>query len=315
MHKYIIKRILLMIPVMLGVIVIIFTLMYFAPGDGARVVLGTEASDEAIEQFREEWGLNDPYYVRLTRYIANILVGDLGISQRSNTPVIEDILVRFENTARLAFLSVFFGGILGIVLGIVSAVKQYSLLDRIASMIALIGIATPSFWLALMLILLFSVYLGWLPASGVQSWKNWILPVISMSLYESGYIMRISRSAMLDVLRQDYMRTARAKGQSEYKVIMKHGFRNALIPIVTILGLQICSLLAGAVVIESVFAIPGTGKYLYDSISARDFPAVQGAIIFAALLSVLINLVMDLLYGMIDPRVRTMYQSVKKEGN
>lgn len=312
MYRYILNRILLMIPVLLGIIVVISSLMYFAPGDGARAVLGPDATEEAVENYRQERGLNDPYIVQLLRYIGNVARGNFGDSYRTNAPVMDDILARFPNTAKLAVLSVFFGAILGIVLGVVSAVKQYSILDKIASMVSLVGIATPTFWLALMLVLLFSVRLGWLPASGNYGWKYWIMPVFALSIYEASFIMRMSRSAMLDVLRQDYMRTARAKGQKEFIVIMKHGFRNALIPIVTMIGLEICQLLAGAILTETVFAIPGIGKYCYDAIIARDYPAVQGAVLFSAILCVIINLLMDLLYGMIDPRIRSMYQRTRK---
>ena len=312
MYQYILKRVLLNIPVLFGIILVITLIMYFSPGDTARSVLGAEASVEAIELYKEEMGLNDPYIVQLFRYVGKIICGDFGVSLRSNAPVINDIAARFPNTAKLALLGVLFGVVLGVVAGIISAVKQYSILDRIASMIALFGVATPTFWLALMLVILFSVYLGWLPASGNYSWRHWILPVVVLGVYEASIIMRMSRSAMLDVLRQDYMRTARAKGQKEFIVIMKHGFRNALMPIVTITGLEICQLLAGAILTETVFAIPGIGKYCYDSIITRDFPAVQGAILFTAILCVFINLAMDLLYGLIDPRIRSMYQSGRK---
>ena len=306
---YILKRILLNIPVLFGIILVITLILYFSPGDAARAVLGPEASKEAIELYREETGLNDPYIVQLFRYIWKIARGDFGVSLRSKAPILNDITARFPNTAKLALLGVLFGVILGIVTGLLSAVKQYSPWDRIASMVALFGVATPTFWLALMLVLLFSVYLGWLPASGSYTWKHWILPVIVLGVYEASIIMRMSRSAMLDVLRQDYMRTARAKGQKESVVIMKHGFRNALMPIVTITGLEICQLLAGAILTETVFAIPGIGKYCYDSIISRDYPAVQGAILFTAIICVFINLAMDLLYGLIDPRIRSLYQT------
>lgn len=312
MYRYIIKRILLMIPVLIGIVAVVFTLLYFSPGDGARTVLGPDASEEAVQEWRESRGLDDPYLVQLGRYLKNVLLHfDLGESYRSGDPVIQDILGRFPNTIKLALLSVFFGGILGIVAGIVSAVKQYSIWDKIASMIALFGIATPTFWLALILVQFFSVKLGWFPASGIDGWKSWVLPVFSLSLYEAGMIMRMSRSAMLDVIRQDYMRTAQAKGQKQLVIIMHHGFRNALIPIVTVVGLEICQLMAGAILTETVFAIPGIGKYCYDSIVARDYPAVQGAVLFIAVLCVFINLAMDILYGMIDPRIKSMYQQRK----
>lgn len=311
MLKYILKRVLLMLPIMAGVIIVISAMLYFAPGDPARQALGQDASEEAVQEYREVLGLNDPFHIQLFNYVGKALRGDLGNSFRSGQPVINDILSRLSNTIKLALLSVFFGGVLGVLFGVISAVKQYSILDKLVSLVALVGIATPSFWLALMMIMLFSVHLGWLPASGVDGWKCWVMPVISLSLYESGFIMRMSRSAMLDVLRQDYMMTARAKGQEEWIIIFKHGFRNALLPIVTTLGVQICSLLSGAVVTESMFAIPGIGKYCYDSIVSRDFPAVQGALLFVAILCVLVNLIMDILYCLIDPRIKAMYGSGK----
>jgi peptide/nickel transport system permease protein len=301
-----------MIPVMIGIIVVIFTMLYFAPGDGARSVLGTDATEEMVRAYRDELGLNDPYFVQLGRYMYNVVFRlDLGISYRSRVPVIQDIMERLPNTALLAALACFFGGILGVVAGIVSAVKQYSFWDRACSAIALFGIATPTFWLALMLVIVFSVNLRWLPASGNYGWKYWIMPVISLSLWEAGMTLRMSRSAMLDVIRQDYMRTARAKGQKKFVVLTKHGLRNALIPIITVIGLEFCQLLAGAIVTETVFAIPGIGKYCYDAITMRDYPAVQGTVLFIAALCVVINLLMDLVYGLIDPRIKAMYQTKK----
>ena len=310
MSRYIVKRILLMIPVLIGVIVIVFTIMFFAPGDGAYIVLGPDASLEAVEVYREARGLNDPYAIQLFRYIYNVVFKfDLGKSYRSNVPVIYEILEKFPNTAILAVAGVFFGAVLGVAAGVVSAVKQYSIWDRVCVAVALFGIATPTFWLAMMLVILFSVQTRMLPASGIGSFKHWILPVITLSLYESGFIMRMSRSAMLDIVRQDYIRTARAKGQKETVVILKHVFRNALMPIVTVIGLEICVLLAGAIVVESVFAIPGIGKYCYDAILTRDFPAVQGSLLFISLLCVIVNLIMDLTYGLIDPRIKSIYNS------
>lgn len=315
MYRYIIKRILLMIPVLIGIIVVIFTIMYFAPGDPARVVLGQNASEEAVELYRESHGLNDPFPVQLVRYVGNVVFRlDLGESYRTQAPVIQEIVQRLPNTLMLAFLGVFFGTILGVVTGIVSAVKQYSIWDKIASLVAMFGIATPTFWLALMLILVFSVRLGWLPASGNYGWKYWILPTLSLFMYEGGLIMRMTRSSMLDVVRQDYMRTAKAKGQKKGVILMRHGLRNALIPIVTIIGMEICAFLAGAITVETVFAIPGIGKYCYDAITARDYPAVEGAVLIIAVMCVIVNLIIDLIYGMIDPRIRSMYQSKKKVG-
>lgn len=312
MYRYVIKRVLLVIPILLGLIFVVQLMLYFSPGDSARAVLGPEATDQQIQMYREAKGLNDPYIVQLFRYLNGVLHGDIGTSFRSNKPVLDEILARFGNTANLALLATLFGGILGIVAGVVSAVKQYKLLDRIVSLISLAGIATPTFWLALMLMILFSVKLGWLPASGYKGWESWVMPVFVLAFFEASIIMRMTRSAMLDVLRQDYMKSARAKGQKEFVVIMKHGFRNALIPIITILGLEFSNLLAGAILTETVFAIPGIGMYCYDAILAHDYPAVQGSVLFVAILCVGIILVMDLIYAFVDPRIKAVYQSIRK---
>ena len=316
MIKYIIRRLILMIPVLLGITIVVFTLLYITPGDPARTILGQEASDETVAQLRKELGLDDPYFVQLYRYIKNVVTKfDFGLSYRTHQPIIKEILSRYPTTLKLAGLSIITGGFLGVVAGVISAVRQYSLLDKIATIIALFGVTTPTYWLALMLIILFSIKLKLLPASGSYGYQYWIMPTIALALYESGMIMRMTRSSMLDVIRQDYIRTARAKGQKESIVIMKHAFRNALIPIVTIIGLEFTTLLAGAILTESVFALPGMGKYIVDSISSRDYPAVQGTVLFIGLICIVVMLIVDIIYGFIDPKIMSIYSNEKKRAN
>ncbi len=309
MLKYVIKRIISMIPVLLGVIVIVFTLMYVSPGDPAALKLGTEATPEAIAQLRAEMGLDRPYLVQLGDYILGVITRfDLGESYRTGAEVSAEIVGRIGITLKLAFISMAIGSVLGIALGILSAVKQYSFIDKIMTVFALFGISTPSFWLALMLILAFSVNLGWLPASGSYGLRYWILPCATLGYQAAGIIMRMTRSSMLESIRQDFVTTARAKGQTEGKIIVRHVLRKALIPIITAIGNQFCYLLGGAVLVESVFSLPGLGKYLVDGISNLDFPAVTSSVLVIALISVVVMLVLDILYSFVDPRIKATYQ-------
>ena len=313
MYKYIFKRVLMMIPVLIGMTIIVFTLMYFSPGDPVEILLGTEASQASKDALRADLGLDDPYIIQLGTYIKNaFLKFDLGKSYRSKLPVNQEILSRFPVTLRLTVNGVLIGIVLGIIAGIVSAVKQYSFLDKFATTVALFGISCPAFWLALMLVLIFSIKLGILPVSGSYGFEYWILPSLTLGLQTSGIIMRMTRSSMLDVIRQDYIRTARAKGQTEFVVVMKHAFRNALMPIVTVIGLQICIQLAGAVLTESVFALPGIGKYMVESINQRDYPSVQGTVLFVGVLCIMVNLIVDIIYAFIDPKIKSVYKTSKK---
>jgi peptide/nickel transport system permease protein len=314
LYKYILKRIVMMIPVLLGMTVIVFTLMYFSPGDPVEILLGTEATQESKDALRSELGLDKPYIVQLGSYIKKVFLKfDIGTSYRSKLPVSQEILSRFPVTLRLTVNGVLIGIVLGIVAGIISAVRQYSLLDKLATTFALFGISCPAFWLALMLVLIFSINLRWLPVSGSYGFEYWILPSLTLGLQTSGIIMRMTRSSMLDVIRQDYIRTARAKGQKESVVIMRHAFRNALMPIVTVIGLQICTQLAGAVLTESVFALPGVGKYMVESINQRDYPSVQGTVLFVGVLCIFVNLIVDIVYAFIDPKIKSLYKTSKRE--
>ena len=307
MLRYILKRILLMIPVLLGIVVIVFTLMYVGGGDPTISILGENVTPEAQAEIREELGLDDPYLVRLGNYLLDLLHGDLGDSYRSKRPVMDEILARYPTTLKLTFGSIALGIVVGVIVGIISAVRQYSLLDKIGTFISLFGVSAPSFWIAMMLVLVFSVKLNLLPATGSHTLACWVLPVVTLGLQCGAFIMRMTRSSMLEVIRQDYIRTAKAKGQSEFKIVISHAFRNALVPIITTIGIQICGFLAGSVLVESVFALPGLGKYVVDSVNYKDYPAVQGVVLFIAINCVIINLLTDIIYCFVDPRIKAQY--------
>ncbi|KAF5049777.1 Glutathione transport system permease protein GsiC [anaerobic digester metagenome] len=308
MIKYIIRRIFLLIPVLLGVSFIVFTLMYITPGDPARLSLGESASEEQVQELRDEMGLNDPYLVQYGNYIKKLVVNqDIGKSYVTKRPVMQELTAAFPATLKLAGLSVAFAVLLGVPIGILSAVKQYSWFDSITMILALVGISMPVFWLGLLLIILFSVNLGWLPSSGFSSFKYMILPAVSLGAQSVAIITRMTRSSMLEVIRQDFIRTAKAKGQIERVVILKHALGNALIPIITITGLQFGGLLGGAVLTETIFSIPGIGRLMVESIKMRDYPVVQGGVLFIAIMFSIVNLLVDLLYAYVDPRIRSQY--------
>ena len=305
MVRYIIKRILALIPVLLGVSFIVFSLLTLSEGDPARMIVGEMADEAVLEAVREELGLNDPFLVQYFNYIRRIVFeGDLGTSFQRRTPVIEEILRVFPNTLRLASLAVVVAVVVGVSFGIISAIKQYSILDNVISVVALLGVSMPIFWVGMLMILLFSVRLSWLPSSGFDSWRAMIMPVIALAAQSIAVLARMTRSTMLEVIRQDYIDTARAKGQSERVIIFRHALKNALIPIVTLVGLQFGSLLGGAILTESVFSIPGLGQLMIASIRARDIPLVQGSVLFIAVMFCVVNLVVDILYTFVDPRVK-----------
>ena len=300
MLKYIVKRLLWIIPVLIGVTIIVFTILDFSPGDPAYLALGDNATPEAVEAYRVEMGINGTYWERLGRTLGGLLKGDLGLSYRSRTPVLNELLVRFKVTFNISAWSIVLGIILGIFFGIISALKQNTLWDSLSTGCALFGISMPMVWL------------GWLPASGYgSSWKQMIMPVVALGVNSSATIMRTTRSSMLEVMRQDYIRTAKAKGQTYWAVVIRHALRNAMIPIVTVIGLQLGVLLAGSIVTEVIFSIAGVGKYLVDSMNARDYAAVQGCVLLIAFVSAILNLIVDIIYTFIDPRMKTMYESSK----
>lgn len=308
MTRYILKRLLMMIPVMLGVIIIVFTLLYITPGDPIDTLLGDEATPEAVAALREQLGLNGGYFQRLFSYIKNLLRGDLGICYSTKQPVMTRLMQTFPNSLKLAGAAVLIAVIIGLIMGIISAVYQYSLFDQIAMALAMVGNAMPNFWQGLLLMLLFALRLHMLPATGFTSWKHLILPAVTIGTSSAAAIARMTRSSMLEVIRSDYIVTARAKGQSELLVTISHALKNALIPVVTTIGMQFGHLLGGAVLTESIFAVPGVGKLMVDAIKARNYPVVQGGVLMIALSYSLVNLFVDILYAFIDPRIRSQYK-------
>lgn len=309
MYRYVIKRLLLMIPVVLGVSFIIFTIMYFIPGDPASNILGVGASPEAVEQLNEELGYNDPFIVRYVKYISDaVLRLDLGTSYQNKLPVTGEIAKRLPVSATLAFGSIMLSLLIGVPIGVLSAVKQYSLWDKIPTGLALLVAAMPAFIIGMLLMLVFSLELGILPVSGVtQGLKSYILPVISLGLPYGARQLRFTRSSMLETIRQDYVRTAKAKGASQKKTIWGHAMKNALMPVITVAGTSFGALLGGAIATESLFGLPGLGTYISDGIKLKDVPAVLGGIIVFALLFSLVMLAVDLSYAFVDPRIKARY--------
>ena len=309
MYKYIVKRLLMLIPVIMGVSFVVFFIMALAPGNTAKAILGEDATPEAIEAFNEKHGLNDPVPVRYVNYMLDLLHGDLGESYKSGRPVFSEIMARFPATLELSFWGMVLAVGVAIPVGIISATRQYSLMDSITTVIALICTAIPNFWLGLMLIITFSLNLRILPSGGnTQGVSSLILPVITLATACLANITRTTRSSMLEVIRQDYIRTAKAKGVPKKTVINKHALKNALIPVVTVIGLQFGSLLGGAVLTESVFSWPGVGTFLINSIKAKDTPAVLGCVIIFSICFSIVNLVVDILYAYIDPRIKAKYK-------
>jgi len=307
-YKFVIKRILMLIPVLLGVMFVVFVLGHLAPGDPARIMLGEAAQPEVIEQLREDMGLNDPFLIQYGRFIVSAATGDFGISYVTRRPVATEVFARFPNTLQLAAMGIILAIIIGIPLGIVSAVRQYTAFDFGATFFGLLGVSIPNFWLGMMMIIFFSVTLRWLPPTGFQEPLQWIMPTIAIGTGSCAIIMRMTRSSMLECVRQDYIRTARAKGQKERIVIFKHALRNALIPVITVAGLQFGFLLGGAILTETIFAIPGLGSMLVSAINNRDFAVVRGGVLLIAVSFTVVNLAVDILYAFIDPRIRSQYK-------
>ena len=304
MRNYIVRRLLELIPVFFAVTALVFFMLHLIPGDPAEILAGEDATIEDVRVIREELGLDKPIIIQYFIYMKNLFKGDLGRSMRTRRPVLREIMDRYVNTVQLAACSVVVMILLGISTGILSAIKQHSWIDNVSMMIALFGVSMPVFWLGLMLMLVFSVYLGLFPTTGIGSFKHLVLPSLTLGASATAIITRLTRSSMLEVIRQDYIRTARAKGLNESQVILRHALKNALIPVVTIVFLRFGALLGGAVLTETVFAWPGIGWLMIDSIWARDYPVVQGCILMVAVSFVLINLIADLLYGLFDPRIR-----------
>ena len=312
MVKYILKRLLMMIPIIIGISLLIFFVMSLSPGDPARLILGENVPQEEVDQLREEMGLNDPLVVQYGNYVANALRGDLGESYRTGLSVTDEIVARYPNTMKLATGAVMIAIVLGIPIGVISAIKQYTLIDNISMMVSMVLTSMPGFWYGLMLMLVFALKLGWFPAAGSKSPIYFVLPCFTLACNTFALIVRMTRSAMLEEIRQDYVRTARAKGVKPLRVTMRHSLRNALLPIITVAGMQYGILLGGAVVIESVFSISGLGTLIVNSVKMKDTPMVMAAIMFIAIVSGLVNLGVDVLYTFIDPRLKSRYAKVKR---
>ncbi|HEX7548378.1 MAG TPA: ABC transporter permease [Candidatus Methylomirabilis sp.] len=304
MVPYILRRIVMLLPVLFGVTLVSFSLLHLVPGDPAEVLGGQEASKADIDRIRKEYGLDQPLVVQYARFVGNAVRGDLGISIQSRHPVRELLLQRLSFTLQLALASVLVAAALGLLAGIISSTRQYSFFDTASMLGALFGISMPIFWLGLLLILVFAAKLQWLPSGGTGSIRHLIMPAIALGSASAAVIARMTRASMLEVTRQDYIRTARATGYRERVIIFRHALKNAMIPVLTVFGLEFGSMLGGAVLTETVFSLPGIGRLLVEGIFARDYPVVQGAMILVASTFVLVNLLTDVAYAFFDPRIR-----------
>lgn len=310
MSKYIVKRLLYMIPVLLGVSFLVFTILSLTPGDPGSIILGITAKKEDIAALNAEFGYDQPFLIRFFNYIGDIVFHfDLGTSYATRQPVMDSILARFPNTFLLAVLSMCLSSVIGMAMGIYSAVRQYSVMDHVCVVSALVFASMPSFWLGLMLLIVFSLKLGWLPSFGASSLRHFILPTLTIALPSAAGTLRLTRSTMLETIRQEYIRTAKAKGASNRRVIWKHALRNALLPVITSLGGGFGASLGGAIIAETVFAMPGMGTLMTTAIRQKDVPMVMGATLFLAVLFSFIILIVDILYAFIDPRIKAKYQN------
>ena len=309
MTKYILKRLLILIPTLLGVSFIVFLLLYLSPGDAALAVAGPDATKEAVDAIRESLGLNRPFIVQYGSYLKNLIFHfDLGTSYQSGKSVSEALLRVFPTTMKLAGGSLVIAIVFGITFGIIAALKKNTIVDSIITTVGMIGLAMPIFWSGLLLIIIFSTKLRVLPASVFSSIKHMILPWIALGFQSSAVIMRMTRSAMLDVLDKDYIRTSKAKGLKKSKIIFVHALKNAMIPVITTIGLQAGGLLGGSILTETIFSIPGIGRLMVESIKTRDYPTILGAIMLIAIVYFLISIVVDILYGFINPRIKSEYK-------
>lgn len=304
MLRYVIKRLISTLPVLIGISFLLFFMLRMLPGDPAQVLAGQMATPEEVQNIRHQLGLDRPIFTQYALFLGRLVRFDLGRSARTQNPVIEEVWARLPNTILLAVAAIILACLFGIPAGILSAVRPYTWIDYLVTSMALFGISMPVFWLGLMLVVLFSVILQWLPAGGTGTWKHVILPSITLAAFVVAFIARMTRASMMEALAQDYTTTARSKGLKESVVVVKHALKNALIPIITVVGLQFGLLLGGAVLTETVFAWPGLGRLIVDSILARDYPVIQGAILIFGLLYILVNLMVDLVYAFVDPRIR-----------
>lgn len=307
MLKYIGKRLMLMVPVVLGISFMLFAIMELTPGDPARMLLGDYASQVDVDALREEMGLNENFFIRYGKYVVNAVQGEFGISYRTKRSCVEEIRDRFPATLKIATLAMLFATTIGIPTGIISAVKQYSAIDIVSMFSALLLTSIPGFWLGLLLIMVFSLWLGWLPSVGSASWRHLIMPSMAIAAAQMATLIRMTRSSMLEVVRQDYIRTAKAKGADPITIVFHHALRNAMLPVVTVIGINFGLLLGGVLIIENVFGISGLGTLMVTSVKSKDTPMLIASVLFTSVISGLVNLAVDILYTYIDPRVKTQF--------
>ena len=307
MYRYVLKRLLMLIPIIIGVSFVVYSLMALIPGDPVYQVVSEDATEEQIAEVRAEMGLDKPFIVRYANYMLGLLQGDMGKSYISKRPVFDTFMQRFPATLKLGIASIIFAVALAIPLGIVSALRQNTILDTSCSAIAILGMSMPNFWLGLMLILLFSNRLGWFPSGGDEGFKSLILPAITEGAFLMAFIMRTTRSSMLEVIRQDYIVTAKAKGVSKGVVIRKHALKNAMIPIITAAGMNFAYVLGGPALTETVFSWPGVGRLVVDSMNEKDIPMVTGCLVLSTIIVSIVNLLVDILYAYLDPRIKAQY--------
>ena len=314
MSRYILKRLFWMIPVVLGVAILIFTILYFTPGDPAQMILGSNATVDDIAELRHTMGLDRPFLVQLGSFLSDLFLHfDLGVSYFTSKPIAGEIISRLPHTFIIALGSMILSVVIGIPLGVTAATHQDKLADRASMLVALAGISMPQFWIGLLLVLLLSLKLGWLPSSGIGSFANYIIPIIATSFGGIATEARLVRSSMLDVVRSDYVTTSRAKGVTKTVSTYKHALPNALIPVITQAGTSFGKMLGGTIVIESVFSIPGIGLYMISAINNRDYPVIRGSVVFLAIAFSLIILLVDLVYAFVDPRIKAQYESRSKK--
>ncbi len=309
MSRFIAKRILNIIPILLGVSFIVFSILSLTPGDPGSLILGPNAQPEAINQLNEQLGFNQPFFIRYLNYVADVIFRfDFGNSYRTGDPVMTEIIQKFPITFTVAFWSIIVASIIGVTAGIYSALKQYSLSDIMTTVTAMLLASIPNFWLGLMLILFFSLTLRWLPSNGIDTWRHFVLPTITIALPTSAGIIRLTRSTMLETIRQDYIRTARAKGAKELTVVFKHALKNALLPVITFMGTSLGWLLGGTVITETIYALPGLGTLLLTAIRSKDVPMVMAATLFISFFYCIVMIIVDVLYGVVDPRIKAKYK-------
>ena len=299
----------MLIPVIIGITFIVFSIVSFTPGNPGRLILGVTASEESVNQLNEKLGVNDPFIIKYKNYMCNAIKGDFGKSYNTGEPVLDVLLQRFPTTLRLAITAILIASLVGIPLGIISSVKQHSFIDSLSMISALLFASIPGFWLGLMLILLFALKLGIFPVTGDEAWLNYVLPSITIAAPTTAIITRVTRSTMLEVIRQDYIRTAKAKGANKLRIIWKHSLKNTMIPVITIMGMDFGYLLGGTIIVEVLFGMSGVGQIMVKAIRMKDMPIIMASVTLLAAIFCILNLIVDLLYAYIDPRIKAMYKS------